>query len=130
MRGKIAHGDEAEEFWFQEGCHILELSGPREGDSDLSIARARVAPGTTTRWHRLAGTTERYVILAGAGEVEIGDGPPQPVGPNDVVVIPPGCAQRISNTGRGDLVFLALCTPPFAATAYEDVDCGRGPGRR
>ena len=76
----------------------------------------------TTRWHRLEATTERYVILEGRGRVEIGDVRPQDVIPGDVVLIPPLCRQRITNTGAGDLVFLAICTPRFRPEAYEDLE--------
>lgn len=108
------------EYEHPEGCHILELSnGPH--DPALSIARARVPAGGTTRWHRLVGTTERYVVLEGRGRVEVGDLPPREVGPGDVVLIPPGCRQRIANSGTADLVFLALCTPRFTPAAYEDL---------
>ena len=104
-----------------EGCFINELSNI-EDDPDVSIARARVAPGVTTRWHRLRGVAERYVILEGRGRVEIGDLPPQDVAPGDVVLIPPLCRQRIANTGQEDLVFLAVCSPRFRDDCYEDVD--------
>ena len=40
----------------------------------------------------------------------------------DVVLIPPSCPQRITNTGSGDLIFLAICTPRFKQDAYEDID--------
>ena len=91
-------------------------------DSELSIARARVPPGVTTRWHVLDGVAERYLILEGEGVVEVGDEPPADVTPYEIVIIPPGVRQRIRNTGDGDLVFLALCTPPFTADAYRNVD--------
>jgi mannose-6-phosphate isomerase-like protein (cupin superfamily) len=106
-----------------EGCYVAELSND-ERDPALSIARARVPAGVRTRWHRLNGLAERYVILEGAGWVEVGDLPGQRVGPGDVVLIPPACRQRIANVGRSDLVFLALCTPRFRPEAYEDVDAG------
>ena len=67
------------------------------------------------------GVVERYVILNGKGRVEIGGLPPEEVAPGDVVTIPPECAQRITNTGIEDLVFLALCTPRFSKDAYSDV---------
>jgi mannose-6-phosphate isomerase-like protein (cupin superfamily) len=67
------------------------------------------------------GTVERNVILEGRGRVEVGDLPPQDVGPGDVVVIPPDCRQRISNPGKIDLIFLCVCTPRFAQEAYEDL---------
>ena len=104
-----------------EGCYISEWLKP-PADSELSIARARVPPGVTTRWHVLDGVTERYLILAGAGLVEVGDDPPAGVTPYEIVMIPAGVRQRIRNTGEGDLVFLALCTPPFTADAYHDVE--------
>lgn len=110
----------SEEFYTPEGCYIIELSNT-PGDADASIARARVAPGVTTRWHRLRGTTERYCILSGRASVEIGKLPPQELGPGDVVLIPPMCRQRITNIGSGELIFLAICTPRFSNHAYEDI---------
>lgn len=114
------------EYFLAEGCHIIELL-QADDDRQLSIARARVEPGRTTRWHRLSGTTERYVILAGDGLVEVGDLAPRPVGPGDVVLIPPACRQRITNRGPGDLLFLAICTPPFQLENYEDIERLIGP---
>ena len=111
----------AKEYWFEEGCWITELSNTAD-DPALSIARARVPPGATTRWHRLRGVVERYVILSGCGVVEVGDEPPRPVGAGDVVHVAAGIAQRIHNPGAQDLVFLALCTPRFTTAAYEDID--------
>ena len=119
MQPAIRSVDPATEFPIAERCRVLELSnGP--DDPDCSIARARVAPGTTTRWHRLAGVAERYVLLAGRGRVEVGDLPPRDVGPGDVVLIPPGCRQRIANVGAEDLVFLAVCTPRFQPACYAE----------
>ena len=109
------------EYFFTEGCYILELANSPD-DPNLSIARARVKPGVTTRLHRLQGITERYVILEGTGMVEVGGQIVQPVGPGDVVTIAPQCPQRITNTGIADLVFLAVCTPRFVPKAYEDID--------
>ena len=109
------------EYYFEEGCFITELSNT-PADPDASIARARVLPGVTTRWHRLIGTMERYVMLEGKGRVEVGEEPAREVGPGDVVVIPPLCRQRITNVGEADLVFLAICTPRFRPECYEDVE--------
>ena len=109
------------EFYTAEGCYINEMSN-NDADPEVSIARARVRPGVTTRWHRLAGTKERYVILAGAGKVEVGNLPAQTVAPGDVVLIPPGCRQRITSLGNEDLIFLAICSPRFRPEVYEDID--------
>ena len=111
------------EVWTPENCFILELSNS-PNDPEASIARARVRPGETTRRHRLVGTTERYVIIEGCGRVEVGNLPPREVSAGEVVHIPPLCPQRISNTGAGDLIFLAICTPRFKPENYEDIDNG------
>ena len=105
------------EYFFEEGCFILELlNDPAE--PDLSIARARVPAGTATRWHRLQETRERYLILQGNGRVEVGDDAPRNVGVGDVVNIPPMTRQRISNTDTQDLIFLAICSPRFQRQNY------------
>lgn len=109
------------EYFFEEGCHIIEVSNS-DDDPDLSVARARVEPGMTTRWHRLKNTAERYIIISGQGLVEVGSLGPATVGPGDVVRIPPMCRQRITNTGSDDLVFLAVCTPRFIPESYEDLE--------
>lgn len=121
MKARIRHYDAAAEYFTRELCHINELANGAD-DPDASIARARVAPGVTTRWHRLSGTAERYVVLEGRGRVEVGALRPQEVGPGDVVSIPPLTRQRISNIGATDLVFLAVCTPRFRPEAYEDLE--------
>jgi len=54
--------------------------------------------------------------------VEIGDLPSTDVAVGDIVLIPPMCRQRITNTGADDLVFLAICTPRFSYDAYEDIE--------
>ena len=119
MKPAIRRARPQDEYFFAEGCYILELSNGAD-DPGLSIARARVPPGVTTRWHRVRDTAERYVILEGSGLVEVAGLVPQEVGPGDVVLIPPSAPQRISNRGSGELVFLALCTPRFVPQAYEE----------
>ena len=120
MKPAIHLFDATAEYDTPERCFINELSNTPD-DPDVSIARARVAPGVTTCWHRLRGIAERYVILEGRGHVEAGDLPATDVGPGDVVRIPAGCRQRIANTGGSDLVFLAICSPRFVPDAYEDI---------
>ena len=109
------------EYYFKEGCFITELHNTPK-DPSVSVARARVEPGCTTRWHSLEGIDERYVIIEGCGRVEIGDHPPQEVQAGNVVLIPADCRQRITNTGASDLLFLAVCTPRFVAAAYRDLE--------
>lgn len=121
IKEAIRQQDLGNEFYTSEGCYITELSNTPD-DPDTSIARARLEAGKTTRWHRLAGTAERYVILEGRGRVEVGGLPPAEITVGDVVLIPPMCRQRITNTGPGDLIFLAICTPRFSDDVYEDIN--------
>ncbi len=108
-----------EEYLFAaEGCYVIELSNTVD-DPEVSIAQARVEPNITTAWHRLSGVTERYCIISGEGIVEIGENMPRAVVPGDVVIIPPMTRQRISNTGKADLIFLAICSPRFTPRCYE-----------
>lgn len=117
---KWHRGGDQPEYWFEEGCWITEWAN-RADDEAMSIVRARVPPGGVTRWHALDGLTERYVLLAGVGRAEIEDRTIE-VTAGDVVVIEPGEAQRIANTGASDLVFLAICTPRFRPEAYRDLE--------
>ncbi|MGS2718173.1 hypothetical protein ACVBE9_08385 [Eionea flava] len=100
----IIHNDESNEYFFEEGCYILEVSNS-EKDAGLSVARARLTPNTETRLHRLNKTIERYIIVSG----------------NGVVIIPENCPQMIRNTGDDDLIFLVVCTPRFLPENYYDV---------
>jgi mannose-6-phosphate isomerase-like protein (cupin superfamily) len=104
-----------------ERCRILE-SWNVASDPDVSIARARVAPGVTTRLHRLAGVTERYLVVEGSGRVAVGSDILQDIAPGDVVIIPPGVTQQVTNIGAGDLLFYCICTPRFTPACYEALD--------
>lgn len=121
MKEAIKKQNLKNEFYTSEKCYITELSNTPD-DPDVSIARARVEPGVTTRRHCLKGTFERYLIISGIGVVEIGEKQSQEVTAGDIVLIPPMCRQRISNTGIDDLIFLAICSPRFTQDVYEDID--------
>ncbi|MEO1287071.1 MAG: cupin domain-containing protein [Chloroflexota bacterium] len=121
MKPEILKFDPSTEFFIEEGCYITENSNS-DNDPDLSIAQARVPVGVTTRWHRLHGTIERYVIISGKGRMEVGDLPPREMTAGDTVIIPPMVRQRITNIGDDDLVFFALCSPRFKQEVYEDIE--------
>ncbi|MDD5460270.1 MAG: cupin domain-containing protein [Methylococcales bacterium] len=121
MTPQILKANEDDEYYFEEGCFILELSNS-PSDTGVSIARARVKAGVTTKLHRLKGVVERYVILSGIATVEIAGLAPQQISAGDVVIIPSLYAQRITNMGTEDLVFFAICTPRFTKDVYENMD--------
>jgi mannose-6-phosphate isomerase-like protein (cupin superfamily) len=119
----IIHGRSIQEYWFEEGCHIRELRDTPD-DPDVSIARARVEPGGCTRWHSLDGIFERYLVTEGSGTVEVGELEPTTVNVGDLVLIPPGIRQRITNDGHTDLVFYAICSPAFSPERYRPLETG------
>lgn len=120
MSDHIKRCNRDEEFYFKEGCFIVETSNSSH-DPEVSIALARVQKGEKTRWHWLNDTFERYVIVRGRGLVEIGAEQPTEVAEGDVVLIPPQTRQRISNIGDTDLEFLAVCTPRFNHLNYRSI---------
>lgn len=121
MLAEIKRAGQAREFETAERCHITEVANDG-GDELVSIARARVEPGITTAWHKLDGITERYIIVSGSGRVEIDGLASAEVFPGDIVRIPADQAQRITNSGQQDLVFLAVCAPPFRQDCYISLE--------
>ncbi len=121
MLPAIAKADLKREVSTTERCSILAIwNSPAE--QEMSIARARVEPGVTTQRHALEGVTERYIIAEGRGRMEVGELPLAEVGPGDVVFVPAGVPQRITNSGSGDLVFYCVCTPRFSPECYRALE--------
>jgi mannose-6-phosphate isomerase-like protein (cupin superfamily) len=108
------------EVWTEERCWITELLNDA-AVQDVSLARCRVEPGVTTQLHRLS-VREWYVVERGRGMMQVGRREPWPIGPGDVVEIPAGSAQRVTNTGAGDLVFQCVCLPRFTPECYESLE--------
>jgi mannose-6-phosphate isomerase-like protein (cupin superfamily) len=121
MKALVYRPNPDNEFPTDERCHILELWN-NEIDKSVSIARARVKPGITTQRHRLKGVEERYVIIKGIGVVNVEGLEPADVVSGDVVIIPDGAAQQITNSGDDDLVFYCICTPRFSPECYEALE--------
>jgi len=121
MQPKIIKAASLVENLTPERCFIYEnwglISG---GDPAVSVARARVEPGVTTRLHHLTDAQEIYIIIKGEGKVQIGSIEPTKVSEGDIIVIPAGVSQRINNTGKADLVFYCVCTPAFTKERYVD----------
>jgi mannose-6-phosphate isomerase-like protein (cupin superfamily) len=118
LNARIVKPNPRSEFITPERCYILETWND-DSDPNVSIVRARVAPAVQTQLHALDDVDERYIVVAGEGAMLVGDLPPTPVGPGDVVVIPAGTPQSISNVGRDDLVFYCVCSPRFRPEAYR-----------
>ncbi len=105
-------------------CELLHPDKtPDASNLACSIAHAIVPKGESTLPHRLLKSTELYYILKGTGSMKI-DGETSPVRPGQIVLIPPGAVQNISNTGTCDLVFLCIVSPKWQARDEELVTVG------
>jgi mannose-6-phosphate isomerase-like protein (cupin superfamily) len=114
MNAKIVKDRSLKEYLTPERCFVVE----NYSDRLVSIAKARVKPGVTTIAHHLKGATEIYIIARGRGNVKVGNLELTKVVAGDVVVIPAGVSQKITNTGKIDLVFHCICTPRFTQDCY------------
>ena len=109
-----------EEFWTSERCYIRELINT-ESIPDFSLADSRVEPGVLTELHSLS-VREWYYVSQGTGLMEVGGGPQVEVGPGDTVEIPAGVSQRITNTGKDDLLLQCVCVPRFIPDCYKSLE--------
>lgn len=120
---RIASADR-QAFPTRDGSLIRELVHPRRDPVvSQSLALAEVAPGALTRLHRHRSSEEIYHVIAGNGTMRLGD-ESFPVGVGDSVVIPPGTAHCIANTGDSVLRFYCCCAPAYADDDTELLDVG------
>ena len=104
-------------FQTRDGSEVRELMHPAvHGNSNQSLAEARVGPGATTALHRHLRSEEIYHISAGEGLMTLGEDQFM-VGPGDSIAIAPQTPHCIRNTGTKTLVILCCCSPPYA---HED----------
>lgn len=109
--------DQVPNFITKDGSEIRELLAFRNSCIRAqSLAEARIARGKSTTPHYHPRTEEIYYIVAGQGQMKIGD-EVRHVGPGDAIAIPPGAVHQITNTGHDELKLLCCCAP-----GYEDSD--------
>ena len=116
MQPKIVKANSLHPYLTLERCFIAE----NFSDKEVSVAVAIVKPGITTKAHRLEGIQEIYIITAGEGTIVLSGLEPAQVSVGDVIVIPAGASQKITNTGKTDLEFYCVCTPRFNEACYFD----------
>lgn len=101
----------------KDRSEIRELMHPaQQAVSHQSLAEATVPPGATTLLHRHRATEEIYHFTAGRGVMRLGERE-FAVQRGDTVVIGPGIAHQLRNTGRRPLRLLCACSP-----AYDHAD--------
>ncbi len=104
---KISSPPTTEPFTTKDGSTIREL----HHTALQSLAEASLEPGQMTERHYHVRTEEIYVVVEGAGELEI-EGERHRVGVGDAALIPPGAWHQIRAVGQ--LRFLCCCAPPYS----------------
>jgi mannose-6-phosphate isomerase-like protein (cupin superfamily) len=114
MEIKIVKASSLNETETPERCSIAE----NYSCNQVSLARATVKPGITTRAHHLKSVDEMYLITSGKGRIDVGNSKSVVVGVGDTIVFPAGASEKITNIGKADLVFYCICTPKFTSECY------------
>lgn len=109
-----------DEFWIRERCYIREIVNTPD-IREFSLAETRVEPGVTTELHKL-GVKEWYILNKGSGLMEVDGQAAREISSGDIVEIPAGVSQRITNTGDDDLIFQCVCMPRFTPDCYESME--------
>jgi mannose-6-phosphate isomerase-like protein (cupin superfamily) len=106
--------EDRESFITADGSSIRELAGVPSGNAiNQSLAEATVPPGSETVEHFHRTSEEIYYFVAGAGRMRLG-AQEDDVRAGDTVVIAPGLAHKLWNTGDEPLVLLCCCSPPYS----------------
>lgn len=84
------------------------------GTASHSLAQIILPPLKSSLKHYHPATEESYYILSGQGHIVI-DGEHATLTPGDAVAIPVNAVHQIFNESGDDLIFLAVCTPPWTA---------------
>jgi mannose-6-phosphate isomerase-like protein (cupin superfamily) len=109
--------EDREPFITADGSSIREIAGVPSGNAvNQSLAEATVPAGGETIEHFHRASEEIYHFTAGSGRMRLG-GQEADVRAGDTVVIAPGVAHKLWNTGDEPLVLLCCCAPPYS---HED----------
>lgn len=121
VRCSLVHVTLAHRAEFLAGDHTVlrELLHPAKQSLALgySVAHGTLAPGTRSKWHRLA-SSEVYYIIAGRGRLTVDDSVVA-VNPGSVIYVPPGGKQSLENSGSSTIEFLCLVDPAWRSEDEE-----------
>jgi mannose-6-phosphate isomerase-like protein (cupin superfamily) len=91
----------------------LLLAPGQFGSANLAVTWVEAEPGSQQPVHAHPGREQVYVIVAGRGQMIVGD-EEQEVQAGTMVFVPPGTGHAIRNPGPGTLVYVSATSPPFA----------------
>ena len=122
---KTRYGD-APPYVTKDGTTIRELMHPAlHGGRNQSLAEAVLEPGASSTVHRHLVTEEIYHFTGGRGIMILG-GVEFAVEAGDTVLIAPGTAHGLCNTGADPLRLLCCCAPPYSHDDTELIEALAG----
>lgn len=111
--------EQLESYTTKDGSTIRELMHPdTQGNRQQSLAEATVPPGVKTALHLHKQSEEIYYIVAGEGEMTLGENTFN-VTVGDTVCISPNTPHQIFNFTQTDLKFLCACSPAYSHSDTE-----------
>ena len=110
----LRHRDECAPFETKDTSLIREILHPDSSSvRHQSLAEATLPSGARTQAHFHPQSEEIYFVLRGEGILRI-EGTQSILKPGHAVAIAPGVRHQMENRGRGELVFLCCCAPPYS----------------
>jgi len=105
------------------GFTVHEVIHPKNDSVNpgFSIAKVLLGPGKSTVPHRLKTSAQVYYILKGKGILHVED-TSFVIEPGDAIYIAPGLFQWAENTGKTDLEFICVVSPPWRAYDEEVIE--------
>ena len=95
------------------------LLGLPSDDTPMSITVVTAAPGSRQSDHVHPVSTQIYVIIAGKGQMTVGDETME-VATGEMVYVPPGASHAIFNGGEMTLSYVSVTVPPFPVRVEGD----------
>jgi uncharacterized cupin superfamily protein len=99
-------------FWAESGpMNLMNADlGDQVGATRLAVRLMRLPPGRAATKHTRATEEELYVLLAGEGELRVGDEVVQVDAPLDVVLVRPGAVRQLFNDTAGEVLWLMIAS--------------------
>ena len=90
---------------------VLISPSLQEDVERLAVGMTILPPGESSSFHSHEKECETWIVVAGHGEVRVGD-ERQPVEPETVIFLKPRIKHQIINTGKTPLRMFWIYTPP------------------
>lgn len=103
---------------FQRSIKVLLAPDTQEVVKDLSITMGIIAPHSRNDYHAHEGTELLYIV-SGHGRAVIDD-KEYPIGPDALIVAPPGILHQQINESDETMKMLAVWTPPVLGSEVID----------